>query len=129
MTPRLPAAFLVLLMVLSTAPLVTSADDAPDVRISEVLVSASSEDYDGVDWNGDGVIGSVSDQFIEIWNADDSPVDVSDWWLDDEEGGGTPSCSPTSASSSSGPTLALNWITTAATARCSAPRKGPSLIR
>ena len=79
-------------MVLSTAPLVASADDAPDVRISEVLVSASSEDYDGVDWNGDGVIGSVSDQFIEIWNADDSPVDVSDWWLDDEEGGGSPPC-------------------------------------
>ncbi|MEC8264893.1 MAG: hypothetical protein VX011_05115, partial [Candidatus Thermoplasmatota archaeon] len=54
-TPRLPAAFLVLLMVLSTAPLVASADGVPDVRISEVLVSASSEDYDGVDWNGDGV--------------------------------------------------------------------------
>ncbi|DAC34662.1 MAG TPA: lamin tail domain-containing protein, partial [Candidatus Poseidoniales archaeon] len=79
-------------MVLSTAPLVASADETPDVRISEVLVSASSEDYDGVDWNGDGYTGSTSDQFIEIWNAGSTPVDVSDWWLDDEEGGGSPPC-------------------------------------
>ena len=92
MKARLPAALLVLLMMLSTAPLVAGQADVPDVRISEVLVSASSEDYDGVDWNGDGYFGSSSDQFIEIWNAGSTPVDVSDWWLDDEEGGGSPPC-------------------------------------
>ena len=37
-----------------------------DVRISEILVSASSEQYNGTDWNNDGDIGSSSDQFIEL---------------------------------------------------------------
>ena len=59
-----------------------------DVRISEILVSASSEDYNGTDWNNDGDIGSMSDQFIELWNAGTEPVDVSDWLLDDIAGGG-----------------------------------------
>ena len=63
-----------------------------DVRISEILVSASSEDYNGTDWNNDGDIGSVSDQFIELWNAGTEPVDVSDWLLDDMAGGGSAPC-------------------------------------
>ena len=59
------------LFLLSMAPLMpVTADDAPawpnHVVISEILVSASSEDYDGVDWNGDGDIGSFSDQYIEL---------------------------------------------------------------
>ena len=57
-----------LLPLLIVAPS-ASAEDEIDIRISEVLASASGEDYDGVDWNGDGVIGSISDQFIEIWNV------------------------------------------------------------
>lgn len=36
------------------------------IQISEILVSASSEEYNGTDWNGDGDIGSLSDQFIEL---------------------------------------------------------------
>ena len=71
-----------------------AAEDAvPDVVISEVLVSASGEDYNGTDWNGDGVIGSSSDQFIELWNRGDVAVNISDWWLDDTLDGGSAQCS------------------------------------
>ncbi|MEK9651296.1 MAG: amidohydrolase family protein, partial [Poseidonia sp.] len=68
------------------------ARGAADVRISEVLVSASSVDYNGTDWNGDGEVGSVSDQFIELWNSGEEPVDVSDWILDDFTDGGSAPC-------------------------------------
>ena len=69
-----------------------SAREAIDVRISEILVSASSADYNGTDWNNDGDIGSSSDQFIELWNAGLAPVDVSDWLLDDITEGGAAPC-------------------------------------
>ena len=62
------------------------------VVISEVLVSASSESYNGTDWNNDGDIGSNSDQYIEIWNSGSEAVDVSDWLLDDITEGGSPPC-------------------------------------
>jgi len=63
------------------------------VVISEVLASASSASYNGTDWNGDGYIGSSSDQFIELWNPTDQTVNISDWVLDDVIGGGSPACS------------------------------------
>ena len=63
-----------------------------NVKISEILVSASSESYNGTDWNNDGDIGSSSDQFIELWNAGSEPVDVSDWLLDDVTDGGSAPC-------------------------------------
>ncbi len=69
-----------------------SARGASDVRISEILVSASSADYNGTDWNGDGDTGSVSDQFVELWNSGAEPVDVSDWILDDITDGGSGPC-------------------------------------
>ena len=81
--------FVLLLCIVPTAP---AQSPTADVRISEVLASASSEDYNGVDWNGDGIVGNPSDQFIEIWNAGDESVDVSDWWLDDREGAGSAPC-------------------------------------
>lgn len=83
-----------LILLLSLVTFVPNADaqSTPDIRISEILVSASGEDYNGTDWNGDGVIGSISDQFIEIWNAGNEPVDVSNWWLDDDENGGSAAC-------------------------------------
>ena len=88
---------LVLLMLFSLVniPFENSAaeDPVPDVVISEILVSASSEDYNGTDWNGDGVIGSSSDQFIELWNRGDVAVNISDWWLDDTLDGGSAQCS------------------------------------
>ena len=69
-----------------------SGREAIDVRISEILVSASSADYNGTDWNNDGDIGSASDQFIELWNNGADPVDVSDWLLDDISEGGSAPC-------------------------------------
>ena len=76
----------------SDGPSATSARGANDVRISEILVSASSADYNGTDWNNDGDIGSSSDQFIELWNSGAEPVDVSDWLLDDIAEGGSGPC-------------------------------------
>ena len=76
----------------SDGPSASSARGANDVRISEILVSASSADYNGTDWNNDGDIGSSSDQFIELWNSGAEPVDVSDWLLDDIAEGGSGPC-------------------------------------
>ena len=89
----------------------------------EIFVSASSESYNGTDWNNDGDIGSSSDQFIELWNAGPFPVDVSDWLLDDITDGvqhrvdwlGTPRSNPTTTSSSSVRAPALNSIIGTAT--------------
>ena len=67
-----------------------SAEDEIDIRFRN-FSQCIREDYDGVDWNGDGVIGSISDQFIEL-NAGNQPVDVSNWWLDDNEDGGSAAC-------------------------------------
>ena len=94
---RLPV-LLCSLFLISMAPLMPVTADESDswhnhVVISEVLVSASSEDYDGVDWNGDGDIGSSSDQFIELWNPTDETVNISNWILDDVLGAGSPACS------------------------------------
>ena len=66
--------------------------DSSDIRISEILVSASSEDYNGTDWNNDGYIGSSSDQFIELWNSGSEPIDVSNWLLDDSPESGSAPC-------------------------------------
>ena len=52
----------------------TVGRDSSDIRISEILVSASSEDYNGTDWNNDGYTGSSSDQFIELWNSGSEPL-------------------------------------------------------
>ena len=68
------------------------ARGAADIRITEILVSASSVDYNGTDWNGDGDVGSTSDQFIELWNSGAEPVDVSDWILDDLTDVGSAPC-------------------------------------
>jgi len=79
------------------APLMPAAADESDswhdhVVISEVLASASSASYNGTDWNGDGYIGSSSDQFIELWNPTDQTINISNWVLDDVIGGGSPAC-------------------------------------
>ena len=61
------------------------------VVISEVLASASSASYNGTDWNGDGYIGSSSDQFIELGTQRPNH-NISNWVLDDIIGGGSPAC-------------------------------------
>ena len=60
--------------------------------ISEILVSASDAEHDGTDWNGDGVIGSSSDQYIELTNDGTVDVNLSNWVLDDIANGGSASC-------------------------------------
>ena len=70
----------------------TVGRDSSDIRISEILVSASSEDYNGTDWNNDGYTGSSSDQFIELWNSGSEPIDVSNWLLDDSPEAGSAPC-------------------------------------
>ena len=86
------------LFLLSVVPFTHVTADESDswnhdhVVISEVLVSPSSANYNGTDWNGDGYIGSSSDQFIELWNPTDQTFNISNWVLDDIIGGGSPAC-------------------------------------
>ena len=61
----------------------SSSRSASAVVISEVLPSASSASYNGTDWNGDGDIGSESDQFIELHNTGTEAINIGGWWLDD----------------------------------------------
>ena len=63
-----------LIMIVATIPLglasadtgtwSNNTDDYKGVMISEILVSPNGEDYGGIDWNGDGVIGIDSVQYI-----------------------------------------------------------------
>ena len=62
------------------------------IVISEVLVSPNNENFNGTDWNGDGVFGSSSDQYIELWNSGDVPISLANWTLDDEAGFGSQPC-------------------------------------
>ncbi|MBT7938189.1 MAG: lamin tail domain-containing protein, partial [Euryarchaeota archaeon] len=95
MKPYLLCIGLVSLMLLSSIPITVEGEEStlPDVIISEILVSASSEDYNGTDWNNDGYIGSSSDQFIELWNRGNEVVNISNWWLDDNLAAGSAQCS------------------------------------
>ena len=43
-----------------------NARGAGEVRISEILVSASSAEYNGTDWNNDGDIGSISVSYTHL---------------------------------------------------------------
>ena len=62
------------------------------IVISEILVSPNNENFNGTDWNGDGVFGSLSDQYIELWNSGDVPISLANWTLDDEVGFGSQAC-------------------------------------
>ena len=68
-------------------------DNYMGVKISEILVSSSGEDYDGVDLDGDGEIWTNSEQYIQLTNDGTSDVDISDWTLDDNLAGGSAPCS------------------------------------
>ena len=101
MRSRLAPLLLCALLLMSALPLpapVSASDEASvwpptHVVISEVLISASGEDYNGTDWNGDGYFGSGSDQYIELWNPTNEAVDISNWRLDDTLGAGSAPCS------------------------------------
>jgi hypothetical protein len=80
-----------LLMVL--LPVQAEPASTGGIVISEVLVSVNGEGFDdSTDWNGDGVYGSESDQFVELWNSGTSAIDIGGWWLDDVSGFGSQPC-------------------------------------
>ena len=83
-----------MVLVVSSPIITTSAQGTGDsVIINEIYVSPNSEEYGGIDWNGDGEIGRFSNQFLELHNPTDSPIDIGGWWIDDLENGGSPMCS------------------------------------
>ena len=83
---------LILVTALFPIAAMSETDDNGGIVIQEILVSASSAQYNGTDWNGDGDIGSFSDQYIMITNTGTESVDISDWILDDITNGGSPPC-------------------------------------
>ena len=87
-------ALIALVLIIALFPVTSTSETTNDsgIVIEEILVSASSANYNGTDWNGDGDIGSFSDQYIMITNTGNSSVDISDWILDDTTDGGSPPC-------------------------------------
>ena len=71
----------------------TSESGYLGVKISEILVSSSGEDYGGIDLDGDGEVFSNSEQYIQLTNEGEFDVDISDWILDDNPSGGSAPCS------------------------------------
>ena len=77
-----------------------SASSPSSIIISEVLASPNgmknnetcSNCYNATDWNGDGEYGKFSDQFIELHNPTDNPINISNWVLDDIDDGGSAPC-------------------------------------
>ncbi|MED5291032.1 MAG: lamin tail domain-containing protein, partial [Candidatus Thermoplasmatota archaeon] len=102
------ATFITVFLLLSIlfAPQGLSEDSASsessdsNMIISEVLASPNgmknnetcSNCYNATDWNGDGEYGKFSDQFIELYNPTDQPINISNWVLDDIADGGSAPC-------------------------------------
>ena len=102
------ATFITVFLLLSVlfAPQGLSEDSASsessdsNMIISEVLASPNgmknnetcSNCYNATDWNGDGEYGKFSDQFIELYNPTDQPINISNWVLDDIAEGGSAPC-------------------------------------
>ena len=102
------ATFITVFLLLSVlfAPQGLSEDTASsessdsNMIISEVLASPNgmknnetcSNCYNATDWNGDGEYGKFSDQFIELYNPTDQPINISNWVLDDIADGGSAPC-------------------------------------
>tara|TARA_B100000902_G_scaffold25980_2_gene31230 strand:+ start:11734 stop:14259 length:2526 start_codon:yes stop_codon:yes gene_type:complete len=85
-----------LIVIMSISPMMsTVGDESPESEliINEIYVSPNSEQYGGIDWNGDGEIGRYSNQFLELYNPSNSSVDIGGWWIDDVSEGGSPACS------------------------------------
>ena len=65
---------LILVTALFPITAMSETDTNGGIVIEEILVSASSAQYNGTDWNGDGDIGSFSDQYIMITNTGTDPL-------------------------------------------------------
>ena len=92
----LAASIILLLLISIFTPLqvIQAEEGSPtSVIINEIYVSPSSEQYGGVDWNGDGEIGRYSNQFVEIFNPTSTAIDLGGFWIDDAANAGSPACS------------------------------------
>ena len=72
---------LILVTALFPIAAMSETDDNGGIVIQEILVSASSAQYNGTDWNGDGIM--IFQSIRMITNTGTEPVDISDWILDD----------------------------------------------
>lgn len=63
--------------------LIIRDDDTPDIVINEIFANPT-EGYG--DANGDGKVDASEDQFIEMVNNEEGPVDISGWTLSDDFG-------------------------------------------
>ncbi len=57
-------------------------DSTDGLHVSEILVSSNNENYGGTDWNCDGIFGSNSDQFVELYNPTSNSIDITGWSLE-----------------------------------------------
>ena len=83
-----------LISIFSPLQVIQAEEGNPtSVIINEIYVSPSSEEYGGIDWNGDGQIGRYSNQFVEIFNPTSAAIDLGGFWIDDVANAGSPACS------------------------------------
>ena len=64
-----------------TVRMVIVSDDLPVVAINELNVGAET----GADWNRDGSY-TVADRYIELWNREPLPIDLTGWQLNTDRG-------------------------------------------
>ena len=80
--------------MMTITPMPASAQGTGNsIVINEILVSVNNANYGGTDWNGDGSMGSYSDQYVELYNPTSEAIDIGGWYLDDIADGGSPACS------------------------------------
>ena len=92
MRRALTLALLMLMMTITPMP-ASAQGSGNSIVINEILVSVNNANYGGTDWNGDGSMGSYSDQYVELYNPTSEAIDIGGWYLDDIADGGSPACS------------------------------------
>ena len=91
---RRALALALLMLMMTITPMPASAQGSGNsIVINEILVSVNNANYGGTDWNGDGSMGSYSDQYVELYNPTSEAIDIGGWYLDDIADGGSPACS------------------------------------
>ena len=80
---RRALALALLMLMMTITPMPASAQGTGNsIVINEILVSVNNANFGGTDWNGDGSMGSYSDQYVELYNpcllyTSPSPRDLS----------------------------------------------------
>jgi hypothetical protein len=86
----------------TVTPTVTPGSYPDGVSLNEFMPNPAA------DWNGDGILGDENDEYIELYNAAASALDLSGWQVDDVAGGGsTPYTLPAGTTLPAGGFLAL----------------------